>query len=327
MNNREVLIITHDGQFHADEVLACGILTTVYPNATIYRSRDPNMISTGDIVVDVGEVYDPKNKRFDHHQAGCDETYSSDQIIPMSSVGMVYKEFAYDFLYALHGTELNTYGLDIKSIADGLYRTFILEIDAIDNGIKQADKNALSYFTYSNLSTTISKMNTDDIYNIDVQNEAFYNAVHYAILTFSIHVKNFVDKAIGVITDTQTITESMNERLEYGDTGEILVIKRDCPNWLYCIRQYENKNPYTNSQHDVKFLIYPNDATSWRIRAMPGKEQFQNRKNLKSKDDILKKDPTLLHSITFIHEKRFIGGAKTIEAAVKMGKISLSDQQ
>lgn len=327
MNNAEILIVTHDGQFHADETFAVGIATTTHPNAIVRRSREKSVIETADMVIDVGGMYDPILGRFDHHQPGCDEKYSDEYIIPMSSIGMVWKEFAYDYLRTMYGQEIITHSLNIKSIADALYRTFILEIDAIDNGTKQTDKKNMSYFIYTNLSTTISKMNTNDIYNPDVQNEAFFNAVNYAMMTFNIHVHAFMEKAIGVIKDTQTITNAMVKRFEYSKTGEILVIPYDCPNWLHCIRLYENKNPYPNPSLDVKFLIYPNDGESWRIRAMSGKEQFQNRKNLKGVEDILKIDPSLKNNITFVHEKRFIGGALDVNTAVKMGTISLLEQQ
>lgn len=36
--------------------------------AVFYRSRDPAVLGTCDIVVDVGAVYDHEKKRYDHHQ-------------------------------------------------------------------------------------------------------------------------------------------------------------------------------------------------------------------------------------------------------------------
>ena len=34
----------------------------------ILRTRDASVLNTCDIVVDVGAVFDPEKKRFDHHQ-------------------------------------------------------------------------------------------------------------------------------------------------------------------------------------------------------------------------------------------------------------------
>ena len=54
-------IVTHSGAFHCDESLACYLLlqTEQFKDSEIVRSRDPEIIKTGDIVVDVGAEYDP----------------------------------------------------------------------------------------------------------------------------------------------------------------------------------------------------------------------------------------------------------------------------
>jgi len=66
----EKKIGTHSGTFHCDEVLACFMLKQLpeYENAEIVRTRDPAVLGTCDIVVDVGAVYDPEKHRYDHHQ-------------------------------------------------------------------------------------------------------------------------------------------------------------------------------------------------------------------------------------------------------------------
>lgn len=55
-------IVTHNGTFHCDESLACFLLkqTEEFKDAEIIRTRDPSVIETADIVVDVGAIYDPE---------------------------------------------------------------------------------------------------------------------------------------------------------------------------------------------------------------------------------------------------------------------------
>ena len=55
-------IVTHSGTFHCDESLACFLLkqTEEFKDAEIIRTRDPSVIETADIVVDVGAIYDPE---------------------------------------------------------------------------------------------------------------------------------------------------------------------------------------------------------------------------------------------------------------------------
>ena len=58
-------ITTHNGQFHADEVIAYTILNHLYPNNKLVRTRDNKVIKESDYVIDVGMIYDPDNNRFD----------------------------------------------------------------------------------------------------------------------------------------------------------------------------------------------------------------------------------------------------------------------
>lgn len=45
---------THNGTFHADEVLACTILDMLYGPISLVRTRDTTLLEECDVVVDVG---------------------------------------------------------------------------------------------------------------------------------------------------------------------------------------------------------------------------------------------------------------------------------
>src|SRR3984885_3813338 len=76
---------THDGAFHADEVTACALLClfNLIDLDKIVRTRDPNRLSQCEYVCDVGGIYEPADKQFDHHQVHYQGM--------MSSAGMVLK--------------------------------------------------------------------------------------------------------------------------------------------------------------------------------------------------------------------------------------------
>ena len=61
-----VQIGTHNGTFHCDEALGCFLLqkTDRFKNAEVVRSRDQNVLSDLDIVIDVGGVYDPSTSSY-----------------------------------------------------------------------------------------------------------------------------------------------------------------------------------------------------------------------------------------------------------------------
>ncbi len=106
---------THDGTFHADEVTACALLLhfQLIDDEKIVRTRDPEKLALCEYVCDVGGVYDPQIKRFDHHQVG----YQGE----LSSAGMILQ-----------------YLKEEKKIGDPIYlflnRSLILGVDAHDNG-------------------------------------------------------------------------------------------------------------------------------------------------------------------------------------------------
>lgn len=85
-------IITHSGSFHADEVFGTASLKRVFLDAEIVRSRDPEVVASGGIVLDVGQEYDGET-RFDHHQGGIEPRGNG---VPYASFGLVWKRFGRD---------------------------------------------------------------------------------------------------------------------------------------------------------------------------------------------------------------------------------------
>ena len=107
---------THDGSFHADEVTACALL--IYFNLIdrdkIFRTRNLDQLSHCEFVCDVGGIYDPINKRFDHHQ----NEYKG----KLSSAGMIL-----NYLYDQEIIQSTTY--------DFLNKMVITGVDQVDNGL------------------------------------------------------------------------------------------------------------------------------------------------------------------------------------------------
>jgi uncharacterized UPF0160 family protein len=106
---------THDGSFHADEVTACSLLLLFdrIDRDKIFRTRDPELLAKCDYVCDVGGVYDPEKRRFDHHQV---EYQGS-----MSSAGMI-------LLYLKNREFLSPH------LYEWFNRVIISGVDAHDNG-------------------------------------------------------------------------------------------------------------------------------------------------------------------------------------------------
>ena len=117
---------THDGSFHADEVTASALLILfdqIDPDK-ICRTRDPNTLVQCEYVCDVGGIYDPKLKRFDHHQVSYQGT--------LSSAGMVLKYLKEEQILT-------------PSLYDYFNRSLILGVDAHDNGLAKVEIGFCSF--------------------------------------------------------------------------------------------------------------------------------------------------------------------------------------
>jgi len=109
-----MLVATHSGPFHCDDVFACALLRCfVDPGLEVIRTRDLARIARADVVIDVGGEYDPARKRFDHHQ----REYQG----PLSSAGMVLEWLEHE-------------GRVDASLAGKLRAQWVDYIDAVDNG-------------------------------------------------------------------------------------------------------------------------------------------------------------------------------------------------
>ena len=127
--SNHIQVVTHDGIFHADELLACAALSIAYgrDNLAIIRTRDNKVLEIATQnkdtwVIDVGDSYDPEMLNFDHHMRDFDATNSFGN--KLSSFGLVVEELLRrDFF------------IEVK---ESLLK-FSNKIDMLDNGVKKAE--------------------------------------------------------------------------------------------------------------------------------------------------------------------------------------------
>ncbi|KKL25439.1 hypothetical protein LCGC14_2405300, partial [marine sediment metagenome] len=121
-------LVTHSGGFHADELLSSVILTRLYPDATLLRSRDADWITSGAgrIIYDVGREYDADALIFDHHQR---PNPLREDGQPFSSFGLIWQHYGRDYLRSFDVPEA-----DVEDIHRSFDQGFVLPVDLIDNG-------------------------------------------------------------------------------------------------------------------------------------------------------------------------------------------------
>ena len=147
---------THDGTFHADEVTACALLllTDLIDIDKIIRTREKSLLDRCEYVCDVGGVYDPGQKRFDHHQV----EYTG----PLSSAGMVL-----DYLRKTKRLS--------QQEADFFNASVIRGVDAHDNG---KDPQIPGYCLFSHVISNFNPINYDA--SAEEFSHAFLEAVSFA---------------------------------------------------------------------------------------------------------------------------------------------------
>lgn len=344
-----IKIITHDGQFHADEVTAISILNYLYPNNVIIRTREQKIIDTADMTLDVGGVYNHEQKKYDHHQVTFTDSFEtksiqasassssvettvvpvieSKQKILLSSVGLIYRHYGKEFITKLIHEDIpaeqKLFSSEEKfnEFYVKTYYNAIVELDANDNGISQYPEYKQiikpNYYINSDLSSMIAKFNSINIYG-DAQTRQFYRAMDYAFQTISVAIKFYYIRTIELEQDMKTISEAIADRFRHSKTGEILVVTKDCSNYLECIKRCEKSTEFKGE--NIKYIIYPS-GIQWRIKTISDRKIM--RRPLKS-DVELKQRISNPSDLIFVHKALFIGGAKTLESAIEMAQYSLN---
>lgn len=188
---------THDGSFHADEVTACALLLlfNLIDQDKIIRTRDPVALSQCDYVCDVGGVYDPERKLFDHHQ----QDYQGH----WSSAGMILNELCRSHILNPKQRDFFEYSL-------------VMGVDAHDNGKELHNKGVC---TYSHIISNFNPIQYDS--SRQQQDQAFFEALAFA----KNHLKRMWERYLYMHSCQEIVAEAM----KHGKT--LLLFDKSVP-WL-----------------------------------------------------------------------------------------------
>lgn len=194
MNKIRRSVGTHDGSFHADEVTACALLVffDLVDREKIFRTRDTKKFEMCEYVCDVGGVYDPASKRFDHHQSD----YSGE----LSSAGMVWLYF-------------KEQGIVDENLYDYYNRNLIAGVDAIDNGRMPQEE---MFCTFSQIVTGFVPAEYDAA--AIVQERAFFEALDFVLG----HLKRCYNRYIYTLSCKEKVAKSMSQNSFYLDFEEAM---------------------------------------------------------------------------------------------------------
>lgn len=298
-----IKIITHNGNFHADDVFAVATILLVLEQSDfsgwrdavpqIIRTRDAELIKTGDFVVDVGGIYDEENNRFDHHQYGGAGVHSNN--IPYASFGLVWKKFGPKLCGSL-------------IVADIVEHKLVMPIDGTDNGIDMYEPvfpDVTPYTIYDFLYSFFPTWKDTDTH-ID---EVFHTVVEVAREMLRREIKNGRDN-----TEARLIVEELYHK---SDDHRIVILDKSYPAEVLDVLQ---RYP------EPLFVIRPDEQNStWKVNAVrKNGYSFENKKNF-PKAWAGKRDGDLalvtgVHDAVFCHNKLFLAVAGSKEGALELAK-------
>lgn len=292
----KIKIVTHNSKFHTDDIFAVATLMLVLgeDNVEVIRSRDPEVIKTGDYVVDVGLVHDHDLHRYDHHQEG--GAGKRDNGVPYASFGLVWKHF---------GEQIcgNT------DLANRIDQLLVQPIDAGDNGVKTFNKTIDGVNPY-----TIGAF-------LDTYNPSWKNEDNIRIKEFLIAVSHAKDLLKRIIVKEKDYFEADKLVVDLYNMAED---KR-----LIVMDKYLPSNETLCRFPEPLFTVYPQGDGKWVIKGLKcDEESFDYRKYLpkswsgKNGEELEKISGVV--GANSCHNALFIATAKTKEAVFKMAEIALN---
>lgn len=278
---------THSGSFHADEVTACALmlLFNQIDRDKIIRSRDPEKLNQCEYVCDVGGIYDPTQKKFDHHQA--------DYQGPLSSAGMI----------------LN-YLRDVKIITPAefnlLQNNLIYGVDAHDNGIETAPPGVSTYsMVVGNFAPIRHEVSEEE------WNQAFNQALDFALG----HLTRLYERYRYIVSCREIVAEAMAKK------GDALIFEHSLP-WMESFFDMDGEHHpakfviMPSGEHWKLRGIPPNLSHRMKVRK-PLPEKWAGLLG----DDL--KKATGIDGAIFCHKGRFISVWETLEDAKKALKLTM----
>ena len=297
---RKIKVVTHDGNFHADDVFACATISLWAEknnlSIEIKRTRDMEIIKKSDIVIDVGMVYDPKTRRFDHHQLNVG---THENGTPYASFGLVWKHYGFDLCESV----------DIAKIIE---RKLVYSIDARDNGINISKDINIDVPAYLLTKQMISAFRAD--WDEDPKNNDIY---FFEILNIA---KTIIKKEIKIAKSSISARDIIKDFLENQKGQQIIILDKYIP-WEESVI----------SMKEAKLVVFPDqNKNNWCIEVVRDdiEDYSTNRISFPVswrglRDTDLETESGVKDSI-FCHKGGFFAVVKTLEAAKLLANKTLS---
>lgn len=254
---KKIKIATHNNHFHADEVFACAILKYFFGDIDIIRTRNEALIETykrdeNVFVVDIGGVYQPYKKNFDHHQdmelssaAGLVWAYYGPQYLKTSIVERIEVEI----IRSVDWIDTNKYNIYSK-------------IEALNNSFDEKIK-------FGGISKVISLYNRETS-NDELQMQQFLKAIDVAF--------DVISNSIYLANEIQREDYAWKNRTVYKNFAYIFDMK--CDSWYEKRNEDFEKHNYTVYPRQEGVGLKSIDSTMYPLPTMDELKTIVNESDI-----------------------------------------------
>ena len=292
-----MVIATHDGSFHADEVFAVAALGLLGEPVEVVRTRDPGALAAADLRVDVGFRDDARAGDFDHHQRGFDAARANG--VRYASFGLVWREF---------GVRVCDGDAEVATAID---ETLVQTVDANDTGQRLTEPLFEGVRPFS-ISAVIGGFNAswDEQLSPDEERARFDAAVDLA--------RGILAREIAVAASGRRAERIVRAAIAAAPDPRVVELPVNAP-W---------KRVLVPETADALFVIYPK-RQGFGLEAVPGAlGSFENRRDLPAAWGGLE-GPDLVavtgvEDALFCHAKRFLVVAASHDGIARLAELALA---
>lgn len=298
-------LVTHSGGFHADEILSSVVLTRLFPQARLVRSRASEWITPAAdrIIYDVGGSYDADLQIFDHHQRGAPLREDGR---PYSSFGLIWKHFGRAYLAASGVPDGN-----LDTVHAAFDQGFVLPVDLVDNGaLNLSEAGLLAGMTLPGLLETLKPVFDDA--DPEAEERTFNTALSIA--------RSFVEARVARSAAKLRAEALVQQAIVDAGEGRILELPMGMP----------FRPAVVKAQADhLLFVVHPRQQ-DWCVAGIRrADEGFALRADLPAAwAGLTHGDLEAASGVigaSFCHNGRFIAAAKTREAALALADLAVQD--
>jgi uncharacterized UPF0160 family protein len=293
-----MLIATHSGSFHADDVFAVAALRLLGEPVEVVRTRDRDALERADVRVDVGFRDDATTGDFDHHQRDFDR--ARDSGVRYASFGLVWREFG-----------ARICGGD-PDVADAVDQTLVQPVDANDTG-QQLTQSLIEGVRPMTANGIIGGFNPrwDEALAPEQERERFDAAVALA--------QGILAREVASAASSRRAERIVREAIVAAADPRVVELPINAP-W---------KQVLVPATADALFVIYPK-RQGFGLEAVARElGSFENRRDLPAAWGGLEGADlvaaTGVEEALFCHAKRFLVVARSHAGVTRLAELALAD--